>query len=46
MLPVRSDIAAKYSIHPDKIRMIPPKEEAKTGYYAKLFDDLFVKQTK
>ncbi len=45
-LPARSDVAPKYSIDRDKIGMIPTEEEAKTDYYAKLFDDLFVKQTK
>ncbi|HVO96395.1 MAG TPA: extracellular solute-binding protein [Terriglobales bacterium] len=45
-LPARSDVMPKYNIDRDKIRMIPPEEEARTGFYAKLFDDLFVKGTK
>lgn len=45
-LPARSDVAPKFNIERDKIKMIPPEEEAKTGYYAKLFDDLFVKRAK
>ena len=45
-LPARSDVAPKYNIERDKIKMIPPEEEARTGYYAKLFGDLFVKRTK
>ena len=45
-LPARSDVAPKYDIDREKIKMIPPEEEARTGFYAKLFDDLFVKGTK
>jgi iron(III) transport system substrate-binding protein len=45
-LPARKDVAPKYNIDRDKIKMIPPDEEARTAYYAKLLDDLFVKQAK
>lgn len=45
-LPARSDVAPKYNIDREKLRMIPPEEEARTGFYAKLFDDLFVKGAK
>lgn len=45
-LPTRSDVAPKYNIDRDKIKIIPAEEEARTGYYAKLFDDLFVKRAK
>ena len=43
-LPARSDVAPKYNIDREKIKMIPPEEEAKTAYYARLFDELFVKR--
>jgi hypothetical protein len=36
----------RINIDRDKIRMIPPEEEAKTAYYGKLFDELFVKHVK
>lgn len=42
-IPARSDIAPTIKIDRDKIRMIPPEESARTLYYAKLFNDLFVK---
>ncbi len=42
-VPARTDVAPKYNIDREKIKMIPPEEEAKTDYYARLFDDLFVK---
>jgi iron(III) transport system substrate-binding protein len=45
-VPARGDVAPRFNIDRDKIRMIPQEEEARTGYYAKLFDDLFVKRTK
>ena len=45
-VPARTDVAPKFNIDRDKIKMIPAEEEAKTGYYAKLFDDLFAKRTK
>jgi iron(III) transport system substrate-binding protein len=45
-LPARNDVAPKYNIERDKIKTIPPEEEARTGYYAKLFGDLFLKRTK
>jgi iron(III) transport system substrate-binding protein len=45
-VPARSDVTPKINIDRDKIRMIPPEEEARTGYYAKLFDELFVKRAK
>jgi len=44
--PARSDVAPRTNIDRDKLRMIPPEEEARTAYYGKLFDDLFVKRTK
>jgi len=44
-VPARSDVAPKFSIDREKIRMIPPEEESRTAYYAKLFDDLFIKRT-
>jgi iron(III) transport system substrate-binding protein len=43
-VPARSDVAPRTNIEREKIRMIPPEEEAKTAYYGKLFDDLFVKR--
>ncbi|MSP37168.1 MAG: extracellular solute-binding protein [Deltaproteobacteria bacterium] len=43
-IPARSDVTPKISIDRDKIRMIPPEEAARTQYYAKLFDYLFVKR--
>jgi iron(III) transport system substrate-binding protein len=43
-IPARSDIAPKINIDRDTVRMIPPEESARTQYYAKLFDDLFVKR--
>jgi iron(III) transport system substrate-binding protein len=45
-IPARSDVMPKINIDRDKIRMIPAEEEARTGYYAKLFDEIFVKRTK
>jgi iron(III) transport system substrate-binding protein len=45
-VPARSDVTPKINIDRDKVRMIPPEETARTMYYAKLFDDLFVKQVK
>jgi iron(III) transport system substrate-binding protein len=45
-VPARNDVVPKFNIDRDKIKMIPPEEEAKTGYYAKLFGDLFVTRTK
>jgi iron(III) transport system substrate-binding protein len=43
-IPARSDVVPKINIDRDKVRMIPPEESARTQYYAKLFDDLFVKR--
>ena len=43
-IPARSDVTPRINIDRDKLRMIPPDEEAKTAYYGKLFDDLFVKR--
>lgn len=43
-IPARGDVAPKINLDRDKIRMIPAEESARTGYYAKLFDDLFVKR--
>ena len=43
-IPARSDVVPKINIDRDKIRMIPAEESARTNYYAKLFDDLFVKR--
>jgi len=45
-VPARNDVVPKFNIDRDKIKMIPPEEEARTGYYAKLFGDLFVKRMK
>jgi iron(III) transport system substrate-binding protein len=45
-IPARGDVTPRINIERDKIRMIPPEEEARTGYYAKLFDELFVKRAK
>jgi iron(III) transport system substrate-binding protein len=45
-VPARNDVAPKFNIDRDKIKMIPPEEEARTGYYAQLFGDLFVKRMK
>ena len=45
-IPARSDVTPKINIERDKVRMIPPEEAARTTYYAKLFDDLFVKRVK
>jgi iron(III) transport system substrate-binding protein len=45
-IPARSDVTPKINIDRDKVRMIPPEEAARTTYYAKLFDDLFVKRVK
>jgi ABC-type Fe3+ transport system substrate-binding protein len=45
-IPARSDVTPRIGIDRDKLRMIPPEEEAKTAYYGKLFDDLFVKRPK
>ncbi len=44
-IPARGDVTPKINLDRDKIRMIPPEESARTNYYAKLFDDLFVKRT-
>ena len=43
-IPARGDVAPKINIDRDKVRMIPAEESARTQYYAKLFDDLFVKR--
>ena len=43
-IPARGDVVPRISIDREKVRMIPPEEEARTGYYAKLFDELFVKR--
>ena len=43
-LPARNDVPPKYNIDRDKIKMMPAEEEAKTAYYARLFDELFVKR--
>jgi iron(III) transport system substrate-binding protein len=45
-IPARKDVTPRIGIDRDKLRMIPPEEEAKTAYYGKLFDDLFVKRPK
>jgi iron(III) transport system substrate-binding protein len=45
-VPARGDVAPKINIDREKVRMITPEEEARTGYYAKLFDELFVKRAK
>jgi iron(III) transport system substrate-binding protein len=45
-VPARADVVPKTNIDREKIRMIPPEEEARTAYYAKLFDELFVKRSK
>lgn len=45
-IPARGDVAPRIAIDREKLRMIPPEEEARTGYYAKLFDELFVKRGK
>src|SRR5207244_7406821 len=45
-IPARGDVTPRINIDRDKIRMIPPEEEAKTVYYGKLFDELFVKHVK
>lgn len=45
-VPARSDVAPRSNIDREKIRMIPAEEEARTGYYGKLFDDVFVKGKK
>ena len=45
-IPARSDVTPKINIDRDKVRMIPPEEAARTTYYAKLFDDLFVKRSR
>ncbi|HLN85900.1 MAG TPA: extracellular solute-binding protein [Candidatus Limnocylindrales bacterium] len=45
-IPARSDVTPNINIERDKVRMIPPEEAARTTYYAKLFDDLFVKRVK
>jgi iron(III) transport system substrate-binding protein len=45
-VPARGDVAPKINIDREKVRMISPEEEARTGYYAKLFDELFVKRAK
>jgi hypothetical protein len=45
-VPARADVPPKFNIDREKIRMIAPEEEARTAYYAKLFDELFVKRTK
>jgi iron(III) transport system substrate-binding protein len=45
-VPARNDVVPKFNIDRDKIKMIPPEEEARTGYYAQLFGDLFVKRMK
>jgi iron(III) transport system substrate-binding protein len=45
-IPARSDVVPTINIDRDKIRMIPPEEAARTTFYAKLFDELFVKKTK
>jgi iron(III) transport system substrate-binding protein len=45
-IPARGDVIPRINIDRDKIRMIPPEEEAKTVYYGKLFDELFVKHVK
>jgi hypothetical protein len=42
-IPARSDVTPTIKIDRDKIRMIPAEESARTAYYAKLFDNLFVK---
>jgi len=44
-IPARGDVAPKINLDRDKIRMIPAEESARTSYYAKLFDDLFMKRT-
>jgi iron(III) transport system substrate-binding protein len=45
-IPARGDVVPRINIDREKVRMIPPEEEARTGYYAKLFDELFVKRSK
>ncbi|HYA29540.1 MAG TPA: extracellular solute-binding protein [Acidobacteriota bacterium] len=45
-VPARADVLPKINIDREKIRMIQPEEEARTAYYAQLFDDIFVKRTK
>jgi len=45
-IPARSDVTPTFKIDRDKIRMIPAEESARTVYYAKLFDSLFVKGSK
>ena len=42
-VPARNDVAPTIKIDREKIRMIPPEESARTSYYAKFFDSLFVK---
>lgn len=43
-IPARADVEPKINLDRDKIRMISAEESARTTYYAKLFDDLFVKR--
>jgi iron(III) transport system substrate-binding protein len=43
-VPARGDVEPKINIDRNNLRMIPPEEEAKTAFYATLFDNLFVKQ--
>lgn len=42
-IPARSDVQPKIDIDRSKLRIISPKEGAKTKYYRGLLDDLFVK---
>ncbi len=43
-MPGRGDIQPKIGVDRSKLRILPAEEEAKTAYYQKLFNDLFVKQ--
>ena len=43
-IPARPDVQPKINLDRDKIRMISAEESARTAYYARLFDDLFVKR--
>lgn len=45
-VPARMDVEPKINIDRGKIRMIPPEEASRTSYYARLFDELFVKRAK
>jgi iron(III) transport system substrate-binding protein len=45
-VPARIDVEPRINLDRAKVRMIPPEEASRTAYYAKLFDELFVKRAK